>query len=1076
MQEFTRMLRKDYLARIRGSRINRTGRSWAHTAALAAALTALLTFGAGETLAENECGPPRTGEEITCAPSGYDAAEGNIFYSPETWSDDFSIRLIDGLAVDYDSADPDDFGFSPSDPGDPLHAAVWITPGGSDYTGEIALFSSADIMSTGAVARAIYAAHRGESGALRAELSGGSITTRGDEASGLHLLHEGAGSISATVRNLVFDTDGAVADGINASHTGEGDVDVDLASVVISTRGRNADGVYGFHEGVEGAIRIEAQETEIGTGGDEAEAVLAIHEGAGEIEIIARNALLETQGDGAEGVHGLHRSEGDVNIAAHDTGITTMGVGASALRGSHGGMGEVNIEARGATITTGGRNADGVYGIHVGAEGSIRIDFQGGGITTMDRDAEAVLAIHEGDGDIDIDLSEVTIETAGRSAEGVHGLHREDGNIRIDAQGGSVTTHDREAAGVRGSHGGAGDVEIGLRNANVNTDGRSADGVYGFHVGSEGAIRIDAQGGGVTTKGDEAEAVLAIHEGAGDIEIEVRDTRIRTEGQGAESIHGLHRDAGEVRIHVRGADVSTTGPEASGVRGSHVGTGAIEIHVRDTAISTTNPSAHGILAYQGGSGSVRIDVGGGSVHAAGMDASGVRVGNVDPRGRVTLAAEAGEDGYRRQSVTVNGSVTGGSGAGAGVFLSGGGRVVIGPGGTLGADSGVAIRAAGDAAGLHVEMNLADRQLSQVIGDDLIVNDGGETTLLVNGVTLHDGAAGATGFEAPNGAWDVGVAESPTVTGRVFSQNDFTSVFAPRAAVYEALPGFLLRLNGRGADGKQITSPDSGVWVRLSNGQGSYEAGRASVGAAYDFNHFGAEAGLRFSLGDRLTGSVSARYVNGSAEVGSPAGNGELEAEGIGAALGVSWSNASGYFAAARAALTDYDVEASSEKRGRLTGDAGARGYSVGLEAGRRVALDEKIPGRKMSLTPRAWMRDARFSSAGFTDAVNARVSLDGAMRLTGGLGLAAETARVWDNGALSLRISLDVEQALGGAETSVHVSGEKLRSQPARTRFLLGVGGAYRQGPFSLGAELSADGLGSDDEAYSGRLDFGWKF
>ena len=42
--------------------------------------------------------------------------------------------------------------------------------------------------------------------------------------------------------------------------------------------------------------------------------------------------------------------------------------------------------------------------------------------------------------------------------------------------------------------------------------------------------------------------------------------------------------------------------------------------------------------------------------------------------------------------TVNDAVHGGSGDAAGVFLAGGGRVYIGPAGTVGADSDIAIRA------------------------------------------------------------------------------------------------------------------------------------------------------------------------------------------------------------------------------------------------------------------------------------------------------------------------------------------------------------------------------------------------
>ena len=432
----------------------------------------------------------------------------------------------------------------------------------------------------------------------------------------------------------------------------------------------------------------------------------------------------------------------------------------------------------------------------------------------------------------------------------------------------------------------------------------------------------------------------------------------------------------------------------------------------------------------------------------------------------------GEEGYRKQSATVNAPVTGGSGRdAAGVFLAGGGRVVIGPRGSLGAESRIAIRAAGDAPRLHVDMNLDGRRVTRVIGESFIHNHEGETTLLINGILLHDGAAGATGLEAPNGAWDVTLLEKPIVTGRIFSHNDFTEDYAPRAAVYEALPGFLLRLNGRGAAGKRIASTGTPVWIRLSSGEGSYESERSSVGAKYDFNHFGAEAGVSFSFGENLGGSASVRYINGSAEVESPVGNGDIKAQGIGAALGASWSNTSGYYAAGRAALIDYDVDASSEKRGRLTRNAGALGYSVGIEAGMRVALGEKI-----KLTPRAWMMGAGFLNAEFTDAVNSRISLDDSRRYKGGLGLSAETARTWEGGALSLRVSLDMEQALGDPETTAKVSGAKLSSESAKTRVLLGLGGAYRQGPFSLGAELSAGGLGSDDDEYSGRVDFGMKF
>ena len=442
----------------------------------------------------------------------------------------------------------------------------------------------------------------------------------------------------------------------------------------------------------------------------------------------------------------------------------------------------------------------------------------------------------------------------------------------------------------------------------------------------------------------------------------------------------------------------------------------------------------------------------------------------------------GADGYRRQTVTVNGAVMGGTGAGAGVWLAGGGRVVIGPKGSVGAASGIAILATGDTPvengeplkpRLHVSMNLDGRRVAEVLGDDWIVNDGGETTIVVNNVKLHDGAAGVTGLTAPNGARDVLIIQAEGVTvdrstgawvvsqraagviaDRDFSADDFTEssepetpeeptekpktpgriieVYAPRAAVYEALPGLLLGLTGGGRDGARLSGGrrrygsdqrsaydfkriaadyeslpgvfrlggsagerlrlgGSPVWVRLSGGKGSYKSGEASVGAAYDFRRLAAEAGVdvAFPWNKDITGTVSVRHVQASAEVSSPTGGGDVDAKGFGAGLGVSWGGASGYYVDGRLSVTGYKLDLSSDKRGRLKGDVGALAHSLSLEAGRRIAL-----GTRMSLTPRARLVRSGVSMDRFTDAVNSRVKLTDPKQLKGVVGLAAETGRV----------------------------------------------------------------------------------
>ena len=122
---------------------------------------------------------------------------------------------------------------------------------------------------------------------------------------------------------------------------------------------------------------------------------------------------------------------------------------------------------------------------------------------------------------------------------------------------------------------------------------------------------------------------------------------------------------------------------------------------------------------------------------AGRVQAGVRVGGLNSDGEVINAGGLDDEDTRRQTVTVNGRIMGND---AGVYLAGGGRVVIGPKGSVGAKSGIAILATrrhsrcqsgADSAippKLRVDMNLAGRRVAQAIGNNWIMNDGGETTI------------------------------------------------------------------------------------------------------------------------------------------------------------------------------------------------------------------------------------------------------------------------------------------------------------------------------------------------------------
>ena len=1079
------------------------------------------------------------------------------------------------------------------------------------------------------------------------------IDTSGDNEPGVHAKHEGEGDIDVNVSaddsggqpvKSTIGTTGLKAPGIHGEHTGTGKIGLDVRMTDITTNSNNnniaivghSHGVHGHHTG-NGVIDIDAQGLAITTTGRDEDGIKGVHEGSGDVNIdVSGDTSITTSGQYARGVQGWHQGDGDVRIEVKDSTITTMDYKGEAILGRHC---QVNQYDTCITHST---------------TGDLYIDVENTGITTKGDSAHSVFGEHSGTGDLYIKIKEnAEIATEGISAYGVYGVHKGDGALSIDVQSGAIGTADIYAHGVFGLHSnseGAGRLDIAVQESTITTGGHEAHGVYGLHKGA-GHLDIYVKDSAITTTGVKPEELSFLSSGPygvhahhqqnsiGNVTIDVQSGVIGTADTYAHGVYGLHRGDGHLITHVKdGATITTTGDEAHGVYGEYFyggdgdiftdvqdgattiattgdnahgvygrrwgGAGNVDIAVRSASITTTGVSAHGLYALNnvlGNQGDIRIaTISGASIEAKGANASGIRIGDLDSSGQVQGAAQVGEDGYRKQIVQVNSRVWGGTGEAAGVFLAGGGRLIIGPGGSVGAASGISVLATGDSSGvkprLHLTLLPIGHRIADLIGNGYILNDGGETTIVVNGVKLHDGVDGATGLTAQNGAWYVTLREdgvtvdrstdpwtisprgSGVITDRDFSAEDFgapdssappeqpdtgntpdtpglqtsetpgppdseapdasdsetpdapdpetseqpdtdnapeppvspdskapetpdsetreqpdtgedsvmpentpepsgkitfTEEYAPRAALYEALPGFLLRLNGGGPAGERLRSPGSPVWARLTGSRGSHEPDRSTVGQEYDFERFEAEAGLDAGMGEHFTGSISVRHVRGSAEVSSPFGGGDIEAEGIGVSLGASWKGPGGYYANGSLSLTDYDLDVSSGDTnvGTLKRDVASRGTLLSLEAGRRIKMSER-----MNLTPRAWLARSAVSVDAFTDKVDARVSVAETARFTGGVGVAAQTAWAIEGGSFSLRGSLDLTQTLDDAETAVDVSGERLESKSAKTRLLLGLGGVYRKGRFSVSGEVSMGGLGSEDTQYSGQVSFGMRF
>ncbi len=704
-------------------------------------------------------------------------------------------------------------------------------------------------------------------------------------------------------------------------------------------------------------------------------------------------------------------------------------------------------------------------------------------------------------GDVRVDIAGGTITADG---DGVHARyavpHERNGGIAV-----SVAEGARVRGGVNGiSVSGGGLGSGGSRKQSVSIDGEVRGGTgAGVHMRGGGTLTV-----GSTGRVGAASGVGILSDGAGDLTADVSgrvegDIRnaggeLRLTAAAGSVITGTVHDpvgpftvAGGIGrlLYANGAAVTVpeggrlTGVEVEGGREALRGGGDLRVSVAgrvagdlraggglDVAISgamTGDVRAGGDLTANV-SGTVEGDLRGmGDLTAV---VSGLVDGDMEGLGAGDHAVRVAAGGEVTGTVRLAASTVTADGAIGAARLDGGGLVAVGPTGVIRGVDGVAVRAGG--APLTVELTLAARRLASVLGG-VIVNEGGETTLIVNGVKLHDGAEGATGAEVPNGARDARLRAGAGADG-VFVLDEFIESHPPRAGIYEALPGLLLRLeSGRGRRARR-TAPGSPVRVRLSGGGGSRGAERSASGAEYDFDSFGAEAGLdvRFPWTPGLSGSVSIRHQRASADVSLPAGRGEIDLAGAGLGLGLSWRGAGGWYLRGDFSVMDYAADLSSKKWGKLRSGAGAVVRSLDVEAGRRVT-----PGEGFRLAPRTWLARSEVSSMdAFTDSVGARFSFVRGSRLAGGLGLLAETERAARGGTLRLRGAADLESVLSGAETIVEVSGERLRAEAGRTRVLLGVGARWRKGRFSMDGELNAAGLTSDDKTWGGRLALGWRF
>ena len=262
---------------------------------------------------------------------------------------------------------------------------------------------------------------------------------------------------------------------------------------------------------------------------------------------------------------------------------------------------------------------------------------------------------------------------------------------------------------------------------------------------------------------------------------------------------------------------------------------------------------------------------------------------------------------------------------------------------------------------------------------------------------------------------------------------------PRMRVYEALPSVLLGLNRLPEFRDRMAAPrtaDGAGWARVETFRGKWKADESvTPGLEYDYRRHGLKAGVDATVGEHGLLGVSLHHRRGTAEV---SGGGDVKLSGHGVGMSGVWLGDAGYVDV-QAEATWYEADLSATGRGVLKTDVPGRGHALGVEVGRRVAV-ERLPAG-MVLTPRAGLVHSKVSMGGFTDAAGARVSVEDGRSLKGRAGMAVEME---PGGASGSRVfgTVDVEHEFS-RDTKVVVSGTELRSEAEATWLRLGLNGVH---------------------------------
>ncbi len=921
-------------------------------------------------------------------------------------------------------------------------------------------------------------ADHGTSGNIRIYLQDSTISTTSantfNHAINADNKASGEGEVSILLRDTTVTT--GLGIGIQGKRSnGSGDIILDVDGSSIMTNGANSNAIYGEHSGT-GKIDVDISGSTLGTNGPSSTVVNTSHSGTGNVEIdLLDGTTLTARGDSAYGISVPHYGAGDVDVnVLGGSAITVHGIFANGIFIDHSfheplGTGAINVVLDGGSSVTSYQDA--AINVASYTDGRIAIDLRGrSSITTKGGTFSHALNVwHLGENDIDIDLTDVDITTESTAspdftfATGVRARHDGTGDIELDAHKGTVSTAGAFSYGLYGDHNGTGQVTINTYPEHmVTTTGPDAHGIVAYQRSTTAdprVIKINA-GGKIDVSGTRSQGIRV-----GTVNADGVPQRIGTLDEDGYPRH----------------TVTLTGTIASAAEGIYLAGGGRVIFGPQSSIDSESGIA--VLAT-------------GTVPADNSDPNNV-IAAIPPRLRVDFNL----DGLRTVADVLNDGWIINDGGPTYIFING----VEMHNRNTGATGNTAANGVWDVTLRSDEILVTDRTTDPwtfsthstptIMGRDFSANDFTETqsrcptghsgsppNCMAPLPMMEEGMEMEMELETPVTDDEMKpetmmppveqppVVEQPPpvipeIPGPVDPEPETPATpvapdpepmdpepvppviveqYAPRAALYEALPDFMMRMQHRHIPRIERNVP---VWIRVKGTTGDYEFDRSTIGSHYDAERLAIEAGVQYDLSDTLVMRTSLHHRQSRADVSAPTLGGVLRARGMGVSFDFDWQGER-HYALGSVSISEYDLHIDSDTRGRLKSGADAEGYVMRLEA-----------GSEEHWAPRAWLTRRAVSIDSFRDAVGARVSFSDERRWGAGFGIRPHFG--------TFHTSLDIEHSLQDVDTRTVVSGHTLNTRGSDTRLKLGLGRAFEIGPLVLNAEVSAK-----EELYTGSSEY----